>query len=304
MVNIFSIFKKKPNVLVIVGGNKSKIEPFLEAGANLNVPVTIASFSELTFDSIEPEPILKVQGRDLREFTAIYIRMVGKRLEDVTLVANYARKHGIKLLDSLYEDAHLMPSSLGKSIELMKLIEANVALPKTFFGSVAEIERVGPKLLGFPLVVKSTTGKKAREVWCPETKPLFKQLMMKLSEKEKEGMRFFAQEFIPASERVRVFVLGGKALAAIVRPSKWRKRVGSDDGRKMALKPIPALDSRLSIIASKAVSLDIAGVDIVHNAKTGEAYILEVNAAPSWKALAKDTGLFIEEEILKYLINK
>jgi len=30
-------------------------------------------------------------------------------------------------------------------------------------------------------------------------------------------------------------------------------------------------------------------------------YILEVNSAPRWAALKKDTGIKIEQEILKYL---
>lgn len=301
------IFKKlfrKPRILVIVGGSKAKIKPFLKAGVNLNINVSIASFSELTFTSTSKGIRLRVEAGDLRDFSAIYIRMVGKRLEDATLVCRYAKRHGVKLIDTLYNDAHLLPTSLGKSVEMMRLIENGIPLPKTIFGSVEYLRQHAPRELGFPLVIKSTTGKKAREVWSPELETGFVELMDKLSLKEKEGMRFFAQEFVPASERVRVFVLGGKALAAIVRPTKWRKRFGTNEGRKMALNPIPEPDKRLAIIASKALQLDIAGVDIVRNDITKKGYILEVNAAPSWKALSKDTGINIEEEILKFIVSK
>ncbi len=290
------------NILVIVGGNKAKIEPFVTAGNNLGVQVTTASFSELNFNSEDIPFSLKVNNTDLKTFDAIYIRVVGKRVEDATLVSNYAQKHNIKIYDTLYGNSLLLPSSLAKTIELTKLISAQVPLPKTFFGSVSQIETQAEKLFGFPFVIKSTTGKKSREVWSPETKEKLTELIERLKVKERQGMRFFAQELITASERIRVFVLGGKALAAIVRPTKWRKRFGEIDGRKMALNPIPPVDAALSEQATFAAGLEIAGVDVIHDDKTGKAYILEVNAAPSWKALAHDTGLFIEEEILKFII--
>lgn len=304
MVNILKIFKKTPKVLVIVGGNKEKITPFFEAGKALNIDTTIASFSELSYTSYEGEFVLKVGEHHVREFTHIYIRMVGKRLEDVTVLCNYAKTYDIKLVDSLYENSLLMPSSLGKSIEMMKLISSNVSMPKTIFGSVSDLSKIAVKELGFPLVFKSTTGKKAREVWSPEKKKDLKPLIKKLEEMEKNGMRFFAQEFVKSSERIRVFVIGGKAVAAIVRPARWRKRFGSAEGRKCVLNPIPVEESRLSVIASKACQLDVAGVDIVKDDKTGKLYVLEVNAAPVWKALSHDTGVNIEQEILKFVISK
>jgi ribosomal protein S6--L-glutamate ligase len=57
----------------------------------------------------------------------------------------------------------------------------------------------------------------------------------------------------------------------------------------------------LALLSAKAVSLDIAGIDILKEDKTGKLYVIEANAAPSWKAMAKDTGINIEREILKYL---
>ena len=35
--------------------------------------------------------------------------------------------------------------------------------------------------------------------------------------------------------------------------------------------------------------------------KTGKKYVLEVNSAPRWASLEKDTGLEVEKEIVKYL---
>ena len=60
-------------------------------------------------------------------------------------------------------------------------------------------------------------------------------------------------------------------------------------------------DAKVAVKAAKAVGVDIGGADVVTDDFTGKRYILEVNSAPGWKSLKKDTGIKIEEEILKYL---
>lgn len=295
--------RKKIKILVLVGGNKSKIEPFLSAGNELGLDVVTASFSDVVFDSFNKEANIRVQDVDLTSFSHIYIRMVGKRLEDATLVANYAKKHGIKVFDPIYQDSLLMPSSLGKSVEMIKLINHDAHLPRTIYGSVDHLSRVAAKQFGYPFVVKSTTGKKAREVWSPENKKQAKELFAKLASLEKEGSRFFAQEFLYASERIRVFVIGNQAVAAIIRPTKWRKRLGKE-GRKQVLNPIPEKVAKVAVKAAWACGLCVSGVDVVRDEKTDKLYVLEANAAPVWDALSHDTGIKVEEEILRYISTK
>ena len=128
-----------------------------------------------------------------------------------------------------------------------------------------------------------------------------------LIELEKNGMRFFAQAYIKASQRVRVLTLGGVAIAAITRPTKWRKRIDSKftkdnpEGIRGKLDPIPYVYKDISEAASKAVSLDICGVDILHEDDTNNVYVIEANAAPAWKLIEKDWGFSVEEKILEWL---
>ena len=37
---------------------------------------------------------------------------------------------------------------------------------------------------------------------------------------------------------------------------------------------------------------------------TGNLFVIEVNAAPSWKLIEKDCGVNVEEELLKFLAGK
>jgi glutathione synthase/RimK-type ligase-like ATP-grasp enzyme len=300
------MFKKK--ILIIVGGSKKKIEGFKIKADSLGMNVRCASFSEINYCSYgEDGGKLFVGEEDVAGFDLIYVRMVGKRLEDVSLLGQYAKKYGIRIVDNIYQSELLMPSSIAKSIETKKLIDARVRVPKTIYGSLDFVMRKAGGELGYPYILKSTSGRKARETWLVENQEGEVKTGGELKVKEKMGMRFFAQEFIYASQRVRVFVIGGRVVGAVTRPAKWRKKIKSGltakfpDGIKSALNPIPKEYVDCSIKATKAVNLDISGVDILDEDDTSRIFVIEVNAAPAWKLIEKDCGIDVEKEILKYL---
>lgn len=293
-------------ILVIAGGGTRHLEPFLEVGRRLGINVETASFSQLQAFSGD-EFVLRLKGLDIASFDVVYIRLIGRRLEDATLLANYAKKKGIRLVDRVYQNSLLMPLTLAKGVETQRLIDAGIPLPPTFFAELSVIRERGEELLGFPFVIKSTSGKQGKEVWLPKDKEDLNRLISELSELEKKGKKFLAQKFIKASQRNRLFIVGERAIAGITRPTKWRKRFiekvngGYPEGKKELLNPLPVEDMKLAMAAASAVSLEVAGVDIVHDDKTGKPYVLEVNSAPRWEAVSKDAGISMEEEIVKYL---
>jgi len=298
---------KTKRILIVTGGKKDKLDSFKEAIKKSGLDVVLASFSEIEYYSGKKDLALKIQGVDLALFDLIYIRMVGKRLEDATLLANYAKQKGIRIVDSLYETSLLMPASVSKAMEMKLFAEAKVPIPPTFFGSLRAIDQRAAKLLGFPLIIKSTTGKKARDVWAPKTQKELKELVEDLVEQEEDGKRFFAQKFIKASQRVRVLVVGKKAIGAITRPTKWRKRFIEKvkgeypEGKKEAARNVPENLAEFAAPAAAAVKLDIAGVDILVEDKTDVPLVIEANAAPSWKLVARDANINVESVILDYL---
>lgn len=284
-------------ILAIVGGPVRKLDPFVEAAKKLNIDLTVASFSYLNYKSFDDGYRLFVNDKEVSQFDLIYVRVVGKRVEDVSLLANYAKDHNIKIVDRLYMDSLLLPSSLAKSIETAKLIKAGVPIPKTIYGSLDFLRVEAPKELGYPFVIKSTTGKKAREVWATKDEAEFVELFGELRELEKKGARYFAQDFLEVSERYRVFVMGGEVLVALTQPTKWRKRFSEEEVEKGVVEISEELKN-LAINATNAVGLDISGVDIMGNK------IIEVNAAPSWNLVEKYTGKNMAEEILKWLVRQ
>lgn len=266
------------NILILTAGNKEKLSSFKG--------VETASFDEIKFDFSSGEMFMG--SNPFKNFSVIYFRLVGKSLELATLVTSYALKNGIKLIDRMYESAQLMPPSLSKLMEIKILSESGVKTPKTVFNDFES--------LPYPYIVKSTSGQKGREVWLVNNKEELEKLK---TEKFEKGKFYFAQELVPNAVRIRVLTIGNRVVGAVARHTKWNK-----DETKETLTSIPADIEELSLKASSAVKLDICGVDILVNKVTREKYVIEANAAPSWKLINKYCGVVVEDEIVKYLQTK
>jgi glutathione synthase/RimK-type ligase-like ATP-grasp enzyme len=174
-------------------------------------------------------------------------------------------------------------------------------VPRTFFSKLKKIKEKGPQIFGFPFVIKGTTGKQGHAVWSPRNEKELTELVDQLAKLERGGKRFIAQEFIKASQRNRVLVVGDKAIAAITRPTRWRRRFTQKERARSALMPIPPEDAELAVKAAKSLDIEIGGVDIIHEDDSHQPYVLEVNSAPRWEAIRADTGVNPEHEIVKFL---
>jgi RimK family alpha-L-glutamate ligase len=98
---------------------------------------------------------------------------------------------------------------------------------------------------------------------------------------------YYLQAYVDSGEGAwhdhRVFVIKGKAIAAMVRHGEsWVNNVALGS-RCEAL----AHDGELGALAeaaAKAVDIDYCGVDIIRD-RHGKLYVLEVNSIPAWKGL-------------------
>jgi ribosomal protein S6--L-glutamate ligase len=114
----------------------------------------------------------------------------------------------------------------------------------------------------------------------------------------------YLQAYVPHPGRdLRVFVVGGRARAAIVRhapPGEWRTNV-AQGGRAEAVMTGPALAGPAQAAAS-TLGLDYAGVDVVLGPEG--ATVLEVNGNPSWRGILEATGLDMAEVIAEHVLGR
>ncbi len=115
---------------------------------------------------------------------------------------------------------------------------------------------------------------------------------------EQIGAVIYLQEFIPHEGcDLRVMLIGDRLLGMRRRhPADWRTNISL--GAKA--EPLEVTDelAQLARRASAAVGTEIAGVDFLPG-KDGQLYVIEVNAVPGWKALARVTGEDVGRMVLE-----
>ncbi len=111
---------------------------------------------------------------------------------------------------------------------------------------------------------------------------------------------YYLQRYVDSGEGVwhdhRVFVIRGKAIAAMVRHGEsWVNNVALG-GRC----EVVAHDGELGALAeaaAKAVDIDYCGVDIIRD-RHGKLFVLEVNSIPAWKGLQGVVALDIAQALV------
>ncbi len=117
---------------------------------------------------------------------------------------------------------------------------------------------------------------------------------------------YYIQEFVEPIggflRDFRVFVVNDEVIAAMERKGQgWVHNVAKG-GVCRRIVPDNFL-KKLAIQSTRAVGLEISGVDIIEDKRSESGYkVLEVNGIPAWKGLQNVSDINISEKIIKFLI--
>jgi ribosomal protein S6--L-glutamate ligase len=193
--------------------------------------------------------------------------------------------------------------AVDKYRTLALLDESGAAVPPTVVCESAESAQAAFETLGGDVVVKPLFGAEGRGLMRVSDPELARRAFGTL---ERLGAVIYVQRPVRHSgSDLRAFVLGGAVLASMRRfapAGDWRTNVARG-GRAEACRLEPALE-KLAVRSAQAVGAEMAGVDIVEDLDRGAPVVLEVNAAPGWKALAGASGVDVAAELLSYLVAK
>src|SRR5690606_19118188 len=152
---------------------------------------------------------------------------------------------------------------------------------------------------GAPLIVKLLNSTQGKGVILAETK--------KAAESVIEAFRgldahFLVQEFIKEAggADIRCFVIGEKVVAAMMRKAAegdFRSNLHSG-GSAEKIKITPT-ERKLAVAATKAMGLQVAGVDIVRSHRG--PLILEVNSSPGLQGIEGTTGKDVASLMIEHL---
>ena len=181
------------------------------------------------------------------------------------------------------------------------LAQSNLDIPKTMLLKHPIDVNFVEKHLGFPVIVKTISGSYGRGVFIADGKKQLKQLIT-MAELTKKSYDIIIQEFIKDTwgKDLRVLVVNNKVVGCMMR------RATDDDFRANITRggegfpyEVNEQIEWLSSESSKALNLDIAGVDLLFDK---EGYkICEVNSNPGFEGMEMFTKKNIAEEIVSFI---
>lgn len=191
-----------------------------------------------------------------------------------------------------------LETCVDKYLTDVRLEAAGLPLPRTVVCQTCDDAMTAFDSLGSNVVVKPLFGSEGRG-------------MLRITDREIAWRTFqtlvsvqcviYVQEFIrhPGWD-IRAFVIGRRVVAAMKRsnPDDWRTNVAQGGSTEACKLDEDVRD--LAISAAFATGALIAGVDLLQD-ETGHWKVVEVNAAPGWRAISSACDIDIANAIVKFL---
>jgi RimK family alpha-L-glutamate ligase len=215
------------------------------------------------------------------------------------MVARHFEQNGVFIINT----ASARQIAKDKLLTLQYLAQNNIPVPKSILAKFPLNISFIEKYLSYPMIVKKSEGSEGKGIMLSENRGQLEDLIEMFEESvDTKKLNIILQEFISEKKGkdIRVFVIGGRAIGAMLRTGKEGdfKANYSGGGTVEKFELTPEIEW-LTVESAKIIGLDIAGVDILFD-KAGYK-ICEVNASPYFEGFEKATQINIPNEILNYL---
>ena len=281
--------------ILIFTNNLAKHKKLTQLFSEDDIKIMVSEYSDLSFaiNGKNSKVTLYSNGEDIRNFAKIIILATPEHSKNhvFSALACYCRKYNIPILDDQFTNIS------GKLYALWRFWEKDIPTAKTFFGP-RDFMVQGLHEINGSGILKSINGTKGRDNYLVNSN----QELLDILDKNPDTP-FILQNFIPNDGDWRIILINYEPKLAIYRSSHGKDyRNNTSVGGDAKLVPLDDVNPRiieLSIAASKALGIKIAGADIMQDDKTSEYTVLEVNRTPQLVS-----GAFTDEkqEIIRNLI--
>jgi RimK family alpha-L-glutamate ligase len=245
---------------------------------------------------------IRMKGFEDRLPEGVFVRGIpGGSLEQVTFYLDVL--HGLELLGiTVYNGARAIERTVDKAMTSFMLQQAGIPTPAAWVlrdevQALALVEReinAGHGVVQKPLFGSQGVGLRR-----------YQQRDELKGFSDDQGV-FYLQRYVDSGDSThdfRVFVIGGKAVAAMRRSGvSWLNNVHQGG----LCEAVHLDDIRLSRLAEDAVAvleMAYAGVDIIRD-RHGRYFILEVNSIPAWKGLQTVAPIAVAERLVDDFLSR
>lgn len=276
------------NLTVLSSGPGWHVQDLHRAAKRLDMELTLSAFHNLA--ASEPSSATaKIDAFLIRTMPPGSLEQIVFRMDAL----HAAVGRGIRV----FNPPRALETCIDKYLTTHRLAAAGLPVPRTWAGQTAEQALQAFGELGGDVVIKPLFGSEGRGM----VRVCDSEVAWRTCHAiEQIGGVIYLQEFVqhPGWD-LRAFVLGDRVLAAMRRHASggWRTNI-SQQGRAEAVR-LNEGEVNLALAAACAVGCPIAGVDLIQGPEGW--LVLEVNAVPGWRALAKSCGVDVAIALLDYL---
>lgn len=271
--------------------------------ADPTISVTLREISDIDVLIENNNVRISIEGEEIKNFDLVFFRRIGD-LHIVGSVIVYLDKMGVPFID---EGLRKTAVRMDKLTSLVRCVFAGIETIPTYYCHFKHIDKnikiLGGKF-GYPIIAKKIHEHFLRGVYVIKNEGDIK--LLKQNAKNNKNKRFIFQPFISIKDEYRLLVLGDKVKSINTRPTRNFKKLKVDyldqNEYEVYLRnaSIPKEIRDLAVRSAKVLDLQIAGVDICIEEKTGRIYVLEVNRGPAFNY---DTKMSPEvPEVVKYIV--
>ncbi len=204
---------------------------------------------------------------------------------------------GIKVINSTLS----MQLSRNKMLTHYWLEKAGIPSPRTLYGRNIAYATAVNIFKSNSFIVKDIIGSKGEQVWMVNSDKEYQDLLDKYSSEQ-----LMLQEYIKCSDGrdIRVWVIGGKAIACVERYSETDFRSNFAQGGKVKEYPLTDEIKRLSEAASNCLGMEFAGVDLLFTDDKDKFTICEVNGNAGFRTISKIGGENIPHLFFEFILQR
>lgn len=245
-----------------------------------------------TYDKHRPEPVI------LKDYDGILPRFGTSSTEMGCAVLRHFEAKGIPVLN--HSEAFALARNKWRSLQ--KLAEHNLPVPNTNFAGHLVSVKSQLNYFTFPLIAKVLNGSQGNGVMLFENKSNAEAVLSTFRQVDEP---YLCQQFISEAkgQDIRAFVIGDRVISAMSRNNSAEDfRSNLHQGGIAQRIELTKEEIALAIKATKAIGLDVAGVDFLR--EDNGIVILEVNASPGFEGIEQVNEVNIAGEMVNYFIEK